>query len=397
LEGSIAVVILAHRIALDPTFRQRAYFVRAAGTARFTWNWALAEWTRRSAAGDKPTAQTLKAGFNALKYEAFPWLKDIHRDAHAQPFANLHKAFTAYFKGDAQRPTFKKKGKCRDSFYVANDKLRLDGYRLRLPVVGWVHLREQLRFTGKIVAAVVSREADRWFVSIQVDVGNYQQPTTGAGELGIDVGLTAFATLSTGEKIAAPKPLRRALGQLRRCGRKVSRRQRGSARRERAKHVLARVHARVTNLRRDYLHKLSTRLCRENQALGVESIAVKNMLQNHKLALSIADAGWAEFVRLLRYKGRIFACRVAEAPRFYPSSKRCHGCGCVKENLALCERIFICEACGLVCDRDVNAALNLVPQALREVTVVDSTVRPGLPTGSEDEATTIPCALFRTK
>jgi putative transposase len=283
-------VILAHRIALDPTFAQRHYFARAAGTARFIWNWALAEWHRRYAAGEKTSGRRLKAAFNAIKYDAYPWLKDIHRDAHAQPFAHLQKAFAAFFKGSAERPTFKKKGKCRDSFYVANDKLRLDGWRLRLPVVGWVRLREQLRFLGKIVGAVVSREADRWHVSIQVDMGDDRRERSGAGELGVDMGLATFATLSTGEKIHAPKPLRRALAQLRRCGRHVSRRRRGSARRERAKRVLARVHAKVKNIRGNFLHHLSTRLCRENQALGVELLAVKNLLRNTKLALSIADA-----------------------------------------------------------------------------------------------------------
>jgi putative transposase len=389
-------VILAHRIALDPTFAQRHYFARAAGTARFTWNWALAEWNRRWAAGERPNGQTLKAAFNAFKYDVYPWLKDIHRDAHAQPLANLHKAFAAFFNGVAKRPTFKKKGKCRDSFYVANDKLRLDGHRIRLPVVGWVRLRERLRFAGKIVGAVVSRDADRWFVSIQVDVGDYQRPRTGEEEVGVDVGLNAFATLSTGEKIVAPKPLRRALGQLRRSCRKVSRRQRGSARRERAKRALARVHARVKNLRSDFLHQLSTRLCRENQALGVESLAVTNLLRNNRLALSIADASWGEFLRQLHYKGLIFDCAIIEAERFYPSSKRCHRCGHVKKSLPLSERTFVCEACGLACDRDVNAAWNLVPQALREVTAVDSMVRPGQHTGGEDEAATIPCALSRT-
>jgi putative transposase len=391
-------VILAHRIALNPTFAQRGYFARACGTARFTWNWALTEWDRRYAAGEKPTSQTLKAAFNAIKYVAFPWLRDIHRDAHAQPFVHLQKAFTAYFKGTTQRPTFKKKGKCRDSFYVANDRLRLDGYRVRLPVVvGWVRLREQLRFEGKVVAAVVSREAERWLISIQVEVGDYRRPRRGNGELGLDVGLSAFATFSTGEKVLAPKPLRRALGQLRRYGRKLSRRQPGSHRRERARRVLARVHARVKNIRADFLHQLSTRLCRENQAPGVESLAVKTLWRNNRLALSIADAGWGEFLRQLRYKGLIFTCRVIQAGHFYPSSKRCHRCGEVKERLALSERVYVCQACGLVCDRDVNAALNLLPQALGEVTAVDSTVSPGPQTGSEVEAATIPCALQPTQ
>jgi putative transposase len=388
-------LILAHRITLDPTFAQRAYFARAAGTARFTWNWALAEWDRRYTVGDKPNGKTLKAAFNAIKYQVFPWLKDIHRDAHAQPFAYLQKAFVAFSQGVAQRPSFKKKGKCRDSFYVANDKLHLDGLRVRLPVVGWVRLREQPRFAGKIVGAVVSREAERWFVSIQVEVGDYRRSRTGDGMLGVDVGLSAFVTLSTGAKTIAPKPLRRALAQLRRFGRKVNRRQRGSRRRERARRALARVHVRVKNIRGDFLHHLS-RLCRENQALGVESFAVKNLLRNDKLARSIADAGWGEFLRQLNYKGQLFGCRIVVADRFYPSSKRCHRCGRVKESLALSERVFHCEGCGLACDRDVNAALNLLPQALGKVTAVDSTVRPGQHTGSEEEAATKPCALSRT-
>jgi putative transposase len=365
-------VILAHRIALDPTFAQRSYFARACGTARFTWNWALAEWDRRYAAGEKPTGNALKAAFNAIKYGAFPWLKTIHRDAHAQPFANLQKAFVAFFKGTAQRPTFKKKGKCRESFYVANDKLYLDGYRVRLPIVGWVRLREQLRFTGKIVGAVVRQEAGRWFISIQVDIGDYHRPRTGDGEVGVDLGLATFATLSNGGKIAAPKPLRAALRRLRRCCRKVSRRQLGSARREKAKRILARVHARVKNIRSDFLHKLTTRLCRENQAVGVESLAVKDLARNRRLARAISDAGWSEAFRQLAYKGPIFACRIVEADRFYPSSKRCHHCGQIKEALALSERVFACGVCGLACDRDVNAALNLLPQALGKVTAVDS-------------------------
>src|SRR5262249_23930152 len=161
------------------------------------------------------------------------------------PFAYLQKAFRSFFEGTAKRPTFKKKGKCRDSFYIANDKLRLNGTRLRLPVVGWVRLREPLRFAGKIVGAVVSREAERWFVSIQVDVGDYHRVRTGAGEIGVDLGLTTFATLSTGEKIDRPKALVKGLKKLRRCARKVSRRQRGSRRRAKAKSVLARVHVRV--------------------------------------------------------------------------------------------------------------------------------------------------------
>lgn len=366
-------MILAHRIALDPTPAQRAYFVRAAGTVRFTWNWALAEWERRHAAGEKPTGATLKVAFNAIKYDAFPWLKDIHRDAHAQPFANLQQAYMAFFAGTARRPTFKKKGQCRDSFYVANDKLRLEGQRVRLPVVGWVRLRESLRFAGKVMGAVVSREADRWFVSVQVDVGAYRRPRTGDGEVGVDLGLTAFATLSTGETATAPKPLRRMLRRLRLRQRSLSRRVKGSKNREKQRRKVARVHARVKNIRADFCHQLTSRLCRENQAVGVETLAVANLLRNRTLARAIADVAWGEMLRQFAYKGPLYGCEVVTAPAFYPSTKRCHRCGLVKDEMSLAERAYHCEGCGLVCDRDVNAALNLLPQALREVTAVDLT------------------------
>ena len=127
-------MILAHRIQLDPTVAQACYFARACGTARFVYNWALAEWNRLYAAGEKPNGRELRRLFNSLKYEQFTWLKDIHRDAHAQPFANLQWAFKAWWRGDAERPTFKKKGKVRDSFYVANDKFTVDGFAVRLPL-----------------------------------------------------------------------------------------------------------------------------------------------------------------------------------------------------------------------------------------------------------------------
>jgi putative transposase len=259
-------------------------------------------------------------------------------------------------------------------------------------------LREKLRLGGVVTGAVVGREADRWFISIQVEIEHYHRPRMDSNETGIDVGLKCFAMPSAGEPIYAPQPLRKAQARLRRWNRKLARRQPGSRRRDQAKRTLARIHTRVKNIRSDFLHKLSTRFCRENQAIGVESLAVANLLRNHKLALSITDAAWGEFLRQLDYKGLIFGCDIIKADRFYPSTKRCHRCGHVKDEMPLNERVYLCEVCGLVCDRDRNAALNLLPKALREVTAVDSTVRPGTANqADEDEAATTPCALLRTK
>lgn len=309
---------LAHRIALDPTPQQREYFRRAAGTARFVWNWALAEWNRQYAAGQKPNANALKRQFNAVKYQEFPWLVDVHRDSHAQPFANLAKAWGKFFKDvregrEAHAPTFKKKGKTRDCFYVANDKFSIDGMGVKLPLVGRVAMREALRFEGKRMAASVSRTADRWFIAFQVDVpdAQFHRKRTGHGAVGADLGIKAAVTLSTGESIQAPRPLKRALRRLqireRRQSRKIEaakaamglagKRVPKGTRISKSKNFLkssaksARLHARIANVRADFLHKLTTRLCRENQAVAIEDLNVSGMLTNEKLARAISDCG----------------------------------------------------------------------------------------------------------
>ena len=197
-------MILSHRITLDPTDQQRHYFARAAGCARFVWNAGLAEWNRRYEAGEKTNANEIKKDFNEFKYEAFPWMTGIHRDAHSQPFANLQNAFAGFFKKTGAHPKFHRKGQ-RDSFYVANDKLTVEPGRVRLPVIGWVRMTEKLRFDGEVTGAVVSRTAQRWFVAIQVDVGEYKKPRTGNAVIGVDVGINKAVVLSTGEKIDAPK------------------------------------------------------------------------------------------------------------------------------------------------------------------------------------------------
>lgn len=355
---AVSQVIISHKIQLDTTVKQRSYFARAAGTSRLVYNWALEEWNRQYAAGENPTASKLKLQFNTVKYDLFPWLKDIHRDAHSQPFANLGTAFTNFFKKNANRPMFHKKGR-NDSFYVANDRFRVDGLRIRLPVIGWVRLAEQLRFVGRIMSATVSRTANRWFISIQVDVGDYERLRVADGVIGIDLGLNSLATLSTGEKIEGPRSLKSNLNRLRRASRSHSRKQKGSNNRRKSASRLARIHARISNIRNDFLHKLTTRLCRENQAIAIEDLAVKNMSRNRKLARGISDAAWGEIRRQLAYKTPIFKSVLKVVDRFFPSSKRCSRCHEMKSDLQLSDRVFRCEHCGLEIDRDENAALNI--------------------------------------
>ena len=361
-------VTRSHRIALEPTDEQRQQFVRAAGCARFVWNWALAEWNRQYKAGDKPTANKLKRQFNAMKRDAFTWLYESPKDANLQPFTHLHEAFQRFFKKLAKRPTLKKKGRCKDSFYVSNDKFRLDGRRVRLPKIGWMKMREALRFDGKIVGATVSRIADRWFLSVQVETevfplqqvqGRPSPSETQAAVVGVDLGIKHLAVLSDGRTFDNPKPLRRALRKLRRLNRRLHRKPKGSANRKRAAGRVARLHARIACIRQDVLHKLTTALVRDYRHVVIEDLNVKGMVRNRRLARAVADVGFGELRRQLAYKAEVDGTLVTVADRWYASSKTCSGCGTVKEILALSQREYVCMACGLVKDRDFNAACNL--------------------------------------
>ena len=358
----------AHRIALEPTGQQRQQFVRAAGCARFAWNWALAEWKQQYKAGAKPTANALKKQFNAVKRDLFPWLYESPKDANLQPFAALHEAFQRFFKKLAKHPTFKKKGRCKDAFYVSNDKFSLDGKRVRLPRIGWVKMREALRFEGKVLGATVTRTADRWFLAVQVETelfplqqvqGRLSRSETQANVVGVDLGIKHLAVLSDGRTFDNSNPLRVALRKLRRLNRRLHRKLKGSANRRKTAGRVSRLHARMTNVRQDTLHKLTALLSRNYGHVVIEDLNVSGMLRNRRLARAIADVGFHEFRRQLTYKAEADGTLVTVADRWYASSKTCSGCGTVKEILALSQRDYVCMACGLVKDRDWNAACNL--------------------------------------
>ena len=362
-------MIFAHKIALDLTQAQEAYCRQAAGTARFTYNWALAHWQEQYRHGEKPTATKLKQQWNAIKYAQYPWLDGIHRDAHAQPFTNLQAAFVAFFQNVKDRkagkttrkvgyPTFKKKGQ-HDSFYIANDKVQVDGKRLRIPKLGWVRMREALRFTGKLLSAVVSRTADRWYVSLSVQVDTF--PTRGenqTGCVGIDLGIRHLATLSTGEQFDGPKPLKAALKKLRRLNRELTRRVKFSAHWHQTKRKLGRLHARIVALRNDTLHKLTTWLTQTYRVIVIEDLHIKGMVQNRKLARAISDMGLRTFRQMLTYKAEVSGTHIIVADRWFPSTRLCV-CGVINETITLADRVFSCAACGHANDRDVHAALNL--------------------------------------
>ena len=350
-------MILAHQVALDLTQQQEAYCRRAAGTARFTYNWALAEWKWQYQAGEKPTAASLKQQWNALKHERYPWVDDVHKDANQQPFAHLSTAFGKFFRQEGQYPTFKKKGQ-HDSFYISNDKCAINGKRFRIPRLGWVRMCEFLRFQGKLISVTVSRVADRWFASFAVRLDTPPPPCENQAVVGVDLGVLILATLSTGETITGPKPLRTLQQALRRCSKALSRKVKGSANRARARAKLARLHYRIACQRKDSLHKLTTDLVHRFGTVVSEDLHVKGMVKNHHLARAISDMGFGTFRRLLAYKADAVGVKVVVVDRWFPSSKICSACGSVVDDLPLAQRVFACP-CGFMADRDLNAALNL--------------------------------------
>jgi putative transposase len=208
------------------------YFAKAAGTARFVWNWGLAEWNRQYQAGEKPTGEkptglSLKKQFNSIRREQFPWTWEVTKNASDQPFLDLGKAFTAFFEGKAHRPKFKSKKRSKPSFYLANDQFELGDHRLWVPKLGWVNMAENLRFVGKVTGARITKTADWWFVSIQVEIPD-SMPVKKPAAVGIDVGLNRLATLSTGEEIENQAFLKTALKKLRRANKRLHRRKLGS-------------------------------------------------------------------------------------------------------------------------------------------------------------------------
>lgn len=364
-------MLIAHRIALDLNNKQASYMARAAGTARFAYNWALAEWKRQYEAWKqdnslpKPSQAALRRQLNAIKREQFPWMLEVTKNAPQMAIIQLGQAFQNFFAHRARYPQFRKKG-VHDRFTITNDQFSIDGSRIRIPNLGWVRMREQLRFAGKIMSATISRVADRWFVSISVDTGDdsHLPKAENQGAVGVDLGVSAFATLSTGEVIDGSKPHRALLARLRRLSRGLSRKQKGSANRKRARVKLARLHARIANIRSDCLHQLTTNLARRFHTIGIEDLNVRGMVKNRHLARSIADMGFFEFRRQLEYKAQMRGGTVVVAERFYPSSKLCSACGHKLIELPLRARKWTCPACGVIHNRDENAAVNLKNMAV---------------------------------
>ncbi|RKZ46667.1 MAG: transposase [Candidatus Parabeggiatoa sp. nov. 2] len=276
-------------------------------------------------------------------------------------------AFKRFFNRQCKYPKFKKKG-VRDSFYLSNDQIKVAENRIRLPKLGWVKLTESLRFSGKILSATVSRTANKWFVSISVQL---EKSPVFVSEnqtdvVGVDLGVKSLATLSNGETIEGRKPLKKLSSRLARLLRKQASLTKGSKRNDRQKLKISKLHYRIRCIRQDSLHKLTHHLCQDFKVICLEDFPGKGMLKNHKLAKAISEImGFYEFKRQIEYKAILFGNWISTVSKWFPSSKTCSNCGSKKDKLKLSERFYHCEACGMKIDRDLNAAINIEREGIR--------------------------------
>ena len=380
------IIHQAFRYELDPTNVQRGRLASRAGGARYAWNWGLEQVKtalQTRAAGDGnasvPDAMELHRRWNAWKKQPgnCAWWSENSKCAYQEAFRDLDRACRAYWRGRrvGRRvgfPKFKKKG--RADHFRLSDPVRVQPRAVVLPRIGLIRTKEATtKLQGRILSATCRREADRWFVSLCVRVDRPDPIAVSGTTIGIDRGLRTFGVLSNGDIIDSPQALKRGLRKLRRLTRAVSRKQPGSRRRAKARMALARHHRRMRNQRRDALHKATTELARTKPIIVMDDLHVAGLARNRRVARRLLDQGWAELQSQLAYKTTWYGSKLLLAPRFYPSSRTCSGCGAVKAKLRLSERIYSCESCGLWLDRDLNAARNLAqlakssPQVLRRV------------------------------
>ncbi len=365
----------AYRYELDPNNSQRSSLSQHAGVARFTYNWGLEQRIARykNKQGDERFTDAMKQNklLNSLKKSQFSWMYETSKCAPQEALRDLHRAFKNFYRGLKSGkkigfPRFKRRG-VRDSFRLYGT-IRFHERAIQLPRIGKVRIKEKRKcyYSGRILSVTVRRRANRWFVSVTVEENILDPKPIRGVPVGVDLGVKTLATLSDGTTFANPRAMGRRLRKLRQLSKSLSRKQKGSKNRERAKFRLTKMYLKVFNIRQDTLHKVTTYLAKSHSKVVIEDLCVSGMMRNRRLARVIADVGFYEFRRQLEYKCQWYGSELVVVSRTFPSSKMCSQCGHRKKELSLSEREYKCEQCGFEIDRDLNAALNLVAVSLPE-------------------------------
>jgi putative transposase len=371
-------LLLGFKTELKINKSQRILLAQHAGVARHAWNWGhklcldILE-NNKNNPEDKikfPTAIDLHKWLVALVKPEKQWYYESSKCAPQYALRYLSDAWKACFNKKKGRPKFKKKG--RNDSFTLDGSIKIEHFKISLPRIGWLKTYERLP-QGIIPKSVtISRQADSWFVSFKIETET-QITTKKVDIVGVDLGIKSLATLSTREVFEGAKSYRKLEKKLAKLQRIVSRRELKSNNWHKAQLKVARLHKRIADIRKDTLHKLTTYLTKNHGQIVIEDLNVSGLLANHKLAKSIADMGFFEFRRQLDYKCLLYGSKLIVVDRFFPSSKLCSNCGVKKESLSLEERIYQCDNCSLVIDRDLNASYNLaqIGRATTEFTLED--------------------------
>ena len=360
----------SYKFRLLPNLEQMILFEKTFGCSRFIWNQMLAD----RIAHYEETGESLRN--NPAQYKSqFPWLKEVDSLALANVQLNLNAAYKHFFQSGFGFPKFKSK-KASQSYKTNNQKglITILNGKVKLPKVGWVKVKAHRQIKGVIKSATISKTATgKYFISILCEEEILPLPKTDSN-LGIDLGLENFAILSTGEKIGNPKFLVSLSKKLAKEQKILSRRgllakKKGvklseSSNYQKQKLKVARLHEKITNQRKDFLHQLSTNLIKNHDVICIEDLASRNLMKNHRLARAIGDASWTEFVRQLHYKADWYGKKIVTISRWFPSSQLCSSCGVSSGKKALSIREWTCESCGTHHDRDINASLNILKEGL---------------------------------
>ena len=356
-------MLKAYKYRLYPTTSQAQLLNQSFGSCRYIYNWALAKKIEYyQTTGKTLNCFALMKMLPELKAE-FDWLKEVPSQSLQQELSHLDGAFQKFFKKSGGFPKFKSKHKSHKSFSCPQGcKVDFEKGTITIPKCKNIKARFSRTFEVTVKTVTLSQsKSGKYFASVLVEDGKQipvKAPIDAETSVGIDVGIKDFAVLSTGEKIGNPKHLKQSEARLKVLQRRMSRKQKGSSSRHKARLRVARLHEHIANQRRDFHHQVSTRLVRENQTVIVEDLNVAGMVKNHCLAKAICDAGWSQFKEFLRYKCDWYGKNLVEINRFLPSSKMC-SCGVINENLTLSMREWTCDACKVTHDRDILAAQNI--------------------------------------